>query len=221
MVTIELDQDKTIELNEFYHTLDSKDRTGIHLSDDLHCHMKAYNRIKGLEEVWSRRTKARFNIGNDLHEEFELPFKYKEIEIEYYGATGHPDVAYNDKMKNIVLGPLEFKHTTLHFESPLDLPTEWVNQVKLECVYIGHAFSKVVTVGWLAILEIVGGYGKVYRLTFTKDEIIDASEYHKGFIERLQHCLDTNSPDLMLIKKSECKTCQFNYKDGCPRRPGA
>jgi len=216
---IELDLDKTRELNELYHTTRERDRKEPHLSDDPYCPMKAFNRIKGLKEIWSRKTRARFNIGEDLHGEFELPFKHKEVPIHFMSSIGHPDVVYTDDRKKTVCGPLEFKHTTLLVPTFLDIPSAWIRQVRLECVYLSKHYQKIVKEGWLAILELIPGTGKVYHLIFDWSEIENIATDHIHFLRILTKALDEDNPDLLTINPNECSTCQFNHDDGCPKRP--
>lgn len=218
---IKQDLDKTRELNEKYHTLDQRDRREIHLSDDLgHCPGKAWCRILGYEAKWNRGTKARFNIGEELHGEFELPFTHREIQIPFGDSTGHPDVVINDIVGSFAyLAPLEFKHTTRHFDSGADLPSEWLKQLKLECVYLtnwypGHTY----TYGWIAILEVVAGVGKVYKVQFTVQEIVDARTKHENFVTSLKLAIQSRDINYLILNR-ECPYCEYNYKGGCPERP--
>jgi translation elongation factor EF-G len=217
---IELDLVKTRELNEIYHSIEEKGRKELHLTDGLYCPLKAFCRIKGLTAIWTRRTQARFNIGNDLHGEFELPFEHHEVEVKFGPSVGHPDVvikrrkALQSFMEEIVDGPLEFKHTTLVIPSFEDIPLTWIEQVKLECVYTKTRQ------GWLAILELISGCGKVWNIHFTIKDIEDAGDYHLACMDTINAALNQNAPEILEPVRRECPSCQYNHDQGCPRRPG-
>jgi translation elongation factor EF-G len=217
---IELDLVKTRELNDIYHSIEEKGRKELHLTDGLYCPLKAFCRIKGLTAVWTRKTQARFNIGNDLHGEFELPFEHHEVEVRFGPSTGHPDVVIKQVPNtesgtdSLWDGPLEFKHTTLVIPSIGDIPLTWIEQVKLECVY-----TKTLH-GWLAILELISGCGKVWKISFTTEDIEDAGDYHLACIDMINAAVNQNTPEILEPVRRECSSCQYNHERGCPKRPG-
>jgi len=225
LMKIELDLVKTKEFNDLYHSIEEKGRKELHLTDGLYCPLKAFCRIRGLTAIWTRKTQARFNIGNDLHGEFELPFKHKEVEVKFGPSIGHPDVVLRsaklptgDEGRNedwdMIEGPLEFKHTTLVIHSISDIPFYWIDQVQLECIY-----TKT-THGWLAILELVSGCGKVWRINFTNKELVEAGDHHLAFMDMIGTAVTLNKPEILSPIRKECSSCQYNHEQGCPKRPG-
>lgn len=226
---VTIDLEKTKQLNELYHSIEEKDRKEPHLSDGLYCPLKSYCRITGLPAIWSRRTKAIFNIGEDLHGEFELPFEHHEVDLKYGPSFGHPDVIEDwedvgPEKSCRLLHPLEFKHTRLTVRSVDDIPVKWIHQLLLECIYIWkdeNVGGFRPTFGWLAIMEVVSGVGTVWKIKFDEKKMEEEASFHLAKMETIELAVKTKNPGILTPDREECSSCQYNHKDGCPRRPGA
>jgi CRISPR/Cas system-associated exonuclease Cas4 (RecB family) len=220
---ISLDLEKTKELNNLYHSMDQRDRKEPHLTDGLYCPLKAYCRILGFKEVWSRKTLVRFNIGQDLHSEFELPFKHKEVTVNFGPSVGHPDVVEiiedisgRGVMVDSIRHPLEFKHSSvLIIRSVEDIPIKWLEQLRLECIYLGSDW------GWLSVLELLTGVGTVWRVKFSKKELEKEKTFHLAKMESIDVAVKAKNPHILLPSREECADCQYNHDAGCPKRPEA
>jgi len=207
------------EPRKFYITLGFQPRRELHLTDDprIICPMVPYCRIVlSLKPKINRRTAAIFIRGQVYDQLFKMAFNFVEDtrKLGDCPTIGHPDVI-EGKI------PIEAKHTTKPIRTVEDIPKKWLFQTKLEATYC-HSL-----VGKLAIGEILTTLITVWKCTLTQRDLDVTIATHRNRMKELNSIIEDKTPNKFLneeegliLVRSECKKCFYNYKDGCPYRPG-
>ena len=215
---IKIDYGKSKELSEAVHRYYYTPRKELHLTDDpkINCPLKTYCRMKGIKPEISRKTIAIFLMGRVFGAMLEEAYKegcygrsteiFTQQEFKLGVSVGHPDIMDGG-------APIELKHTRRAILNAEDIPKKWIRQLKLECIY-----SKS-RIGYLGILSLDTALTTVWKLNFKGSEYGHLMNKHMKDMDDLNNIIGLDTPEKLKPVREECRTCFYNYEEGCPKAP--
>jgi len=219
MAIITLDYKKSNFIAEKLHSLDEKQRSQLHLTDDPEicgCSLKAFCRLHyKFPAKYSRKTAGIFMRGILYDELFKRPFNAVEVEKKIGFVVTQKMTGFIVAHPDVVLGkyPIEAKHTTRIIQHPSDIPACWITQLTLEEVYCK------VRLGWLVIGDLQSTLVTAWKVKIDKEEEEHLLEGHVKRMSELASAIYIRRHSNGLKPNwSECPSCYYNYVGGCPER---
>jgi len=190
-------------------------RDEIHLSDTCHCEMKAYNRLTGMEPIYTKRTVGFLVFGEIAGLFVQQAFPPEQREYESTDIVySHVDVLEDFKF------PIEGKASAKKIFRASDVPEGW--QLQLMRYMAKHNAP----VGWLSILNLFSRALMTFKMTMALDERMKQLTLTIASKERIEYARQTGDTSKLIIIEKECPGCfhkpskkrrEAGLGDGCPR----
>lgn len=180
-------------------------RNEVHLSDTCGCECKAYNRLTGMEPVYTKRVIGILVFGEIAGLFIQLLYppeqrEYESTDIVYSHVDVYEDFKY----------PLEVKSSSQKIFEAAKVPLAWVLQFKR------YMAKHNADVGWLLILNLFSRQVTAFKGIMTVQERIDEIGQMRESRDRILYARDNEDPSGLVLKTDGCPGCF--YKPSKKRR---